>query len=76
MEKISSYPTSKFIIKIMATNERENVIVFIILLNTLETTPKMKIIDNSIANSKIVLLKSERIKSDSEIVNLTLGSRE
>jgi len=60
----------------MATNVRENVIVFTILINTLDTIPKMKIVDNNIANSKIVLLKRERIKSDSEIINFTLGSRE
>jgi hypothetical protein len=60
----------------MATNVRENVMVFIILLNTLETIPKMKIVDSSIVNSKIVLLKSERIKSDTEIISFTLGSRE
>jgi hypothetical protein len=60
----------------MATNVRENVMVFIILLNTLETIPKMKIVDSSIVNSKIVLLKSERIKSDTEIISFTLGSSE
>ncbi|MEM3871595.1 MAG: hypothetical protein QXE05_03470, partial [Nitrososphaeria archaeon] len=76
IEKIRSYPTNRFITKIMITNVREKVIVFAILLKTLDKAPNRKIANNNRVNSKMVLLKRERMNSEKEIINFTLGSRE
>ena len=65
-----------FIMKIIAKKDRENIMVFDILLRTFEIRPINKIVDKIIMNWNMVLPSSDNEKSMIETSNLIRGSKE
>jgi hypothetical protein len=62
--------------KIIAKKDRENIMVFDILLRTFEIRPINKIVDKIIMNWNMVLPSSDNEKSMIETSNLIRGSKE